>query len=103
MFRFDKVNSLPALASQLTPKKIFDSRLSKQFDEETLLSFERDEISDQQNITGNTNVTSAEKILEIVTKEYVDCFQGTIDFPRRDTNLTFLNSIDSDDEHAGKR
>ena len=71
-----KVNSYSARSEIATAKHKVDQSTSNSIDESSLLSFDPNEklkLDEQGCIILNSNLTSPRAIIEIPTKDYVDC------------------------------
>ena len=94
--RFVKINSLPAVRENLTPKFYVDEVISRSVDESSLLRLDPNEklkIDDQDSIIFKSTLTSQKTILKIPTKSYLDSFHEN-SRNRRDLSSLF-NDQDS--------
>ena len=73
--RFTKVNSIPTLEEQLTPKIDVDQAISDGVDEKSLLRLDPDEklkLDEQDSIVLNYSLTLPKTTTKLATKSYVD-------------------------------
>ena len=73
--RFIKVNSMPTLEEQLTPKLYVDQAILDSVDESSLLKLDPDgkvRLDEQDSIVLNSTLTLPKTIIELPTKSYVD-------------------------------
>ena len=89
-----KVNSIPTLDEQLTPKTYVDNFVLNNVDEASLLRLEpRGKIhyGKLDSIFLNSSITSPRSIIELPTRSYVDSLHGENERSRRDLGLDFYD------------
>ena len=105
---FIRVNSIPTLEEQLTPKIYVDQAISDDVDNSSFLGLDPDEklnLDEQDSIILNSALTSPTTMIEIPTKSYVDSLHES-SRKRRDFSSVFndqdidfdnnkLNNLDS--------